>query len=158
MCTHRCAWHLPGYKHISIPVCAMCPHIPTYVHTCIHVSTYQIYNNDIDIVTYMHIQAYRGTPVRTKPSIHACMYIPTYAHAQGDGLPTNADGAADARVRVRIYTRHPHVLGCTSVDTGALCADGHRTRARARTHAHAPMESTRTVINAHILLHVDVCT
>jgi hypothetical protein len=56
---------------------------------------------------FIYIHTYICKPRHTCPygaidtRIH--IYIQTYAHARGKGLPTNADGAADACVRAHLY-------------------------------------------------------
>ncbi len=86
-------------------------------------------------------------------AIHERIYIHSHVRAcTRRWLLTNADGAADARVR-SCASRHPYTPRCTSVNTDAhLNGWAYHTRA----HAHAPMESTRTFIHKHLLLHTYV--
>ncbi len=75
------------------------------------------------------MQVYRGTPVNTEPSIHACMYINPYIRAFTRRWLHTRQMEPPMRVCV-----HPYMPGCTSVDTDAHCTDGHTTHARADMH------------------------
>ena len=113
---------------------------------------------------HIHIYAYRRTPVDAEPSIHARIYIHTYAHARGDGLQPNADGAADARVRAHMWASvhaSRHKRPCTFVQMGIaqLRARIH-TRTCARSHgidSHTHTNTcTRTYVRRcmHLVIHV----
>ncbi len=93
-----------------------------------------------------------------EPRMYVCIH--TYVHARGYGPQPNADGAADARVRVHTWAPvhasrhtlawnlhvHTHAHACTHTytythgDTHLAVALRHRSRAHARTlmHKHAP--------------------
>ena len=109
---------------------------------------------------HIHIYAYRRTPVHTEPSIHARICIHTDAHARGDGLQPNADGAAGA-----CAPRHPHMPRGTSVHAHWYrwawhsCARTH-TRTCARSHGTDSHTHTNTCARTyvrrcmHLVIHV----
>jgi hypothetical protein len=77
----------------------------------------------------MHARRCRAidTRLHTNPSIRACARV---------WLQPNADGAADARVRV-CASGHPYTPRCTSVDADAhLYRRPYHAPARAHTHTH----------------------
>ena len=89
----------------------------------------------------MHARRCRAIDTRTHihPSIRACMRR---------WLPPNADGAADVRVRVRIWAS----VHASSVDTDARCTDGHTTPPRAHTHTHTFTQTWSLYMHSYIYI------
>jgi hypothetical protein len=104
----------------------------------------------------MHARRCRAidTRMHMNPSIRACARR---------WLQPNADGAADARVRV-CASGHPYTPRCTSVDTDARCTDGHnthprartRTRTRSRRHGFYICTHTYTYVLTHTHIYVSL--
>ena len=86
----------------------------------------------------MHARRCRAIDTRTHmhPSIRACTRV---------WLPRNAHGAADARVRVRIWA---------SVHASKRYTDGHNTSPRAHTHTHTHMFTQTRILYMHSYLYI----
>jgi hypothetical protein len=124
MCTDGYTRRLPGYTHISIPVCTMCPYIPTYIYTCVFMSTSYKCSSDVDVVIYICTYIYRYTEAR--PSMPSHRYTHVYPSTR---TRMHEDMATDERRWGRRCafvwaSRHPYMPGCTSVDTDAHREDG----------------------------------
>jgi hypothetical protein len=148
-CTHRCAWHLSQYTHISMPVCATCPYTPTYMRTCKYM---KIHNRDIDIVMYIHIiQVYRCTPVDAEPSTHARTFISTRTRTH-EGMAA-AERRWSRGCACACAPRHPYMPRGTSVHAHWYRWAYHSC---ARAHTH-----TRTCARSHGIdshTHTNTCT
>ena len=122
-----------------------------------------MYNSDIDTVTYIHIYKYtdarpsmpshRYTHVFKNPSIRACTRV---------WLQPNADGAADARVRVRIWasvhaSMHERRCRRTFVQTAIPHPPARpRTRTRSRRHGFYICTHTYTYGLTHTHIYVSL--
>ena len=154
------AWHLSGYTHTQLDACVRT--VPVHTHAHAYTRTYEYMNRYIiGIPISLHIDIYTCLPRHARPhraiDTRTCVYTYPYAHARGDGLQTNAGGAADACV---CASRHPYMPGCTPT----MYRWVHHTRARAHAHAQAHMRALRWSLRAYTHMHsyihtyADVCT